>query len=130
MCTEEPIIRAALRTLIKYDVKTLFYDAGKADPELINKASQFKGLKRAHDFSGIGAISNNLTKLWNKDIPDRDVADLLCYFNNLTIDAAKTGFLVSYDDYPEIGKRVNKATGGRQGKMPHFFQYSKNGRRE
>lgn len=44
-------------------------------------------------------------------------------------DAAKTGFVNSYEAYPKINKRINKATGGRAGKMPYFFQFSKNGRK-
>ena len=89
----------------------------------------FRGLKRAHDFSGIGMVSNSLTKVWNRDDPDWEAAAWLCYYNNLVIDAAKTGVINSYEAYPEVNKRINRATGGKRGKMPHFFQFSKNGRK-
>lgn len=90
----------------------------------------YRGLKRAHDFSGIGMVSNSLTKVWNRDVPDREAAAWLCYYNNLVIDAAKTGVINSYEAYPQVYKRINKATGGKRGKMPYFFQFSKNGRKK
>lgn len=91
----------------------------------------FNGLKRAHEYSGIGQISNALTKLWNRDNPDWDAAAWLCYYNNLVIDAAKTGKVNSYEQYPAVNARIKKATGGsgKGARMPHFFQYSVNGRR-
>ena len=83
----------------------------------------------AHEYSGIGVFSNMITRLWNRDKPDAEAAALICMTNNYSIDAAKTGFLNSYESYPKIKARVNKAIGGKNGKMPHFFQYSKNGRK-
>lgn len=43
-------------------------------------------------------------------------------------DAAKTGFVNSYDDHPESKAKVNRAIGGKTGRMPWFFQFTKNGR--
>lgn len=126
---EPVIVAAAERNIEKYQVIPLFYDANKAGAEQINRSSMFKGLKRAHEFSGIGLVSNSLTKVWNRDTPDREAAAWLCYYNNLVIDAAKTGVINSYEAYPKVYSRINKATGGKQGKMPHFFQYTKNGRK-
>ena len=127
---DETIIEVAERNLKEFDVIPLFYDANKAAPELISKEAQFHGLKRAHEYSNIGEISNMLTRLWNRNNPDRIAAALLCYKNNLIIDAAKTGYINDYTNYPEIEKRINKATGGPNGRMPFFFQFSKNGRRD
>lgn len=123
------IVEIAERNLKKYDVVPLFYDANKASAELLSRETMFKGLKRAHEYSGIGQVSNALTKLWNRDEPDRFAAAMLCYYNNQVIDAAKTGKINGYKDYPAMLSRINKATGGPSGRMPHFFQYSKNGRR-
>ena len=123
------LISIAQRNIEKYDVIPLLYEMGKAGSKPVNKEEFFYGLKRAHDFSGIGQVSNALTKLWNKDEPDRGAAALLCFYNNLVIDAAKTGFVNSYENYPEINRRINKAIGGKNGRMPWFFQFSKNGRR-
>lgn len=124
------IVSVAERNIKKYDVIPLFYDANKAPAETISKETIFNGLKRAHRFSNIGEISNMLTRLWNRDNPDRHAAALLTYLNNLRIDGAKTGAVNEYHNYPDIEKQINKATGGPNGRMPHFFQYSKNGRRD
>lgn len=96
----------------------MFYDANKASPEIISKESLFNGLKRAHEYSNIGEISNMLTRLWNRDNPDREAAALLCYLNNLRIDGAKTGAVNEYTNYPNIAKQINRATGGKNGRMP------------
>ena len=128
---EPLLVKIAERNIAKFDVVPLFYDANKAPSECLSRDTMFNGLKRAHDYSGIGQISNALTKLWNRDDPDWDAAAWLCYYNNLVIDAAKTGKVNSYEQYPAVNARIKKATGG-SGKgvrMPHFFQYTVNGRR-
>lgn len=127
---EPVIVKVAERNLQKYDVIPLFYDAAKAPPEPISKEAQFNGLKRAHLYSNIGEISNMLTRLWNRNNPDRLAAALLTALNNWRIDGAKTGLVNEYTDYPDIKKRINKATGGPNGRMPAFFAFSKNGRRD
>lgn len=80
---EPVIVRVAERNLQKYDVIPLFYDAAKAPPEPISKEAQFNGLKRAHLYSNIGEISNMLTRLWNRNNPDRLAAALLTALNRL-----------------------------------------------
>ena len=122
------IIQVAKRNIKQYDIIPLFYDANKAAPEMVSKESQFHGLMRAHEYSNIGEISNMLTRLWNRNKPDILAAALLTYLNNLRIDGAKTGAVNEYTNYPEIAKRINKATGGKNGRLPYFFQFSKNGR--
>ena len=126
---DKTLINAAKRNIEKYNVIPLLYDLGKAGPQQLNREEFFNGLKRAHEYSGIGAVSNSLTKIWNRENPDRDAAAILCYYNNLTIDAAKTGFINSYENYPELKKKITKAVGGKVSRMPYFFQFSKNGRR-
>ena len=83
--SEPVIIAAAERNIKKFDIVPLFYDPNKAAAEQISRESQFNGLKRAHQFSNIGEISNMLTRLWNRDKPDREAAALLTYLNNLRI---------------------------------------------
>ena len=122
------IIQAAERTAIEYDFAPLLFDLGKAGSAPISNEEYYHGLKRAHDYSGIGQVSNNLTKLWNKDKPDLLVTKWLSFYNNLVIDAAKTGFVNGFENYPDKLKRLNKATGGQNGRMPYFFQFSKNAR--
>ena len=132
----EPLfVEIAERNIKKFDVVPLFYDAEKASADIISNESMFNALKRAHDYSAgeitsIGEISNMLTRLWNKENPDRDVANLLCMFNNWVIDAAKTGKINHYKNYPKVAKRIGRATGGKNGRMPWFFQFSKNGRKD
>lgn len=125
---EPIIISVAERNIEKYKIIPLFYDANKAHPEMISKESLFRGLKRAHEYSDIGEISNMLTRLWNRNNPDIFAAALLTYLNNLRIDGAKTGAVNEYTNYPEVAKRINKATGGEHGRMPYFFEFTKNGR--
>lgn len=79
------ILKVAKRNLEKYHVLPLYYDMSKAPAEILSQEIMFRGLKRAHDYSGIGAVSNNLTKLWNRDEPDREAAEWLCMYNNFVI---------------------------------------------
>jgi len=127
----EPLfVEIAERNVKRYDVVPLFYDAEMAYAEPISNESLFNGLKRAHEYSNIGEISNMLTRVWNKSNPDRVVAALLTYLNNLRIDGAKTGVVHEYSNYPAVARRIGKATGGKNGRMPYFFQFSKNGRKD
>ena len=95
---------------------------------MVSKETLYNGLIRAHKFSNIGEISNMLTRLWNRNNPDIYAAALLTMLNNLRIDGAKTGAVNEYTNYPEVAKRINKATGGKNGRLPYFFQFTKNGR--
>ena len=123
-------VKIAERNVMKYDIVPLFYDAEKASAEPITFQSLFNGLKRAHEYSDIGEISNMLTRLWNKENPDLVSAALLTYLNNLRIDGAKTGVVHEYRDYPKVARRIGKATGGKNGRMPAFFRFSRNGRKD
>lgn len=123
-------VEIAERNVRKFDIVPLFYEAEKAKAEPISNESLFNGLKRAHEFSNIGEISNMLTRLWNKDIPDKVAAALLTYLNNLRIDGAKTGIVHEYTNNPQVAKQIGRATGGKNGRMPFFFKFSKNGRKD
>ncbi len=79
------LINIAERNIRNHDVVPLLYDMGKAGSAPVTKEAFFDGLKRAHDYSGIGQVSNSLTKLWNRDNPDYVAAGLLCFYNNLVI---------------------------------------------
>ena len=122
------IIAAAERTAKAYDFQPLLFDLGKAGNTPLSQEEYYHGLIRAHKYSGIGQVSNSLTKLWNRPEPDILVSKWLSYFNNIVIDAAKTGVCNSLENYPDKLRRLNKATGGVNGRMPYFFQYSKNAR--
>ena len=122
------LISVAERNLKEFDVVPLFYDANKAHPEIINREAIFKAIKQAHDCSGIGVVSNMLTRLWNRDKQDRVAAALLCKYNNEVIDGAKIGVINTYENYPAVKKRIHKAVGGRKGRMPAFFANTPNSR--
>jgi hypothetical protein len=78
-------VSVAERNVKEFDIVPLFYDAEKAKAEPISSESLYRGLLRAHEYSNIGEISNMLTRLWNKEKPDRVSAALLTYLNNLRI---------------------------------------------
>ena len=122
------IVTVAERNIKEFDVVPLYYDANKASPEIISNAALYHGLIRAHKFSNIGEISNMLTRLWNQDNPNYLAAALLAYLNNLRIDGAKNGEVNEYTNYPEITTMIHAATSGKRGRMPFFFQFSKNAR--
>lgn len=79
---EPVIINAAKRNIKKMNIVPLFYDAYKAAAETLSFENMYKGLKRAHDYSGIGIVSNNLTKLWNTENPDLFAAACITRYNN------------------------------------------------
>ena len=76
------IISVAKRMIEKYDIVPLYYNSFKAAPEMMSRETMFNGLKRAHDYSGIGEISNMLTRLWSKENPDFDSAADITFYNN------------------------------------------------
>ena len=123
-------VEIAERNVKNNDIVPLFYEAEKAQAEPITKESLYRGLKRAHEYSNIGEISNMLTRLWNKEKPDYEAAAFLTYLNNLRIDGAKTGIVHEYTNYPAIARQIGKACGGKNGRMPAWFKYSKNGRKD
>lgn len=79
---EKVIIEAAKRNIKNMDIVPLFYDAYAAKKEQLNLRTLFNGLKRAHEYSGIGQVSNNLTKLWNRENPDIFAAACITRYNN------------------------------------------------
>ena len=83
-CISEPvIINAAKKELKVQNVRTLNYHLGKAPDKPIDKEEMFNGLKRAHENSGIGQVSNSITKIWNKEYPDYDMTKMLTFLNNV-----------------------------------------------
>lgn len=104
------------------DVLPLYYEMGKADPEIITNKSIFESIKAAWKYGNIGAYSNTLTKFWNnynKD-SDLDLAKIVCALNNYSIDAAKTKMM------PNIPKEIKeKIKAIKELDMPYFAQFAK-----
>lgn len=83
--TDPVILSCAKRHLQQLDILPLAYDAYKASAEQLSRENMYLGLKRAHDYSGIGNVSNMLTRLWNKDKPNLNAAaNITCYNNQVS----------------------------------------------
>jgi len=102
------------------NIVPLFYNMAKAGGWIINNSIIFEGLKTAYTGGNIGAISNDITKIWNSGNVDLNIIKLLCMENNFTIDYAKT--LYKPERPKEIKKLITKHTNVR---VPHFFMYAK-----
>jgi hypothetical protein len=103
----------------------LYYEMAKAEASELSYESIYAALRLAYK-ENIGAISNNITKIWNsEDIltnPDAlNCIKWLCLVNNFTIDFAKTLFMP--EPPKDIKKKIDKYIKGV--KLPNFFIYAK-----
>lgn len=105
------------------DIVPLYYEMKTANKQLINNQNIYDSLILAYKGGNIGAISNDITKVWNSNRKDinLDVVKLLCLENNFTIDYAKTLYKPIRPIH--IKKEIKKYT---QDKLPYFFIYAKN----
>lgn len=115
----EPIIVDVARRNMQ-NVVPLYYEMGKASPQIISNESIYHGMTLAYTGGNIGIISNKISKIWNSDEPDIDSIKRLVMQNNQCIDYAKT--LFKTDPPKEIEKQMNNAV---KGKLPHFFTWAK-----
>lgn len=81
---DKTIIEVAERNM--QDIVPLYYEMKKAEPVIINNEEFYKGMTAAWLGGNIGAISNDITKIWNsKDEISEDelrAVKLLCMENN------------------------------------------------
>lgn len=103
------------------DIVPLYYEMKTAKKQIINNQNIYDGLISAYKGGNIGAISNDITKIWNSKNINLDMIKLLCLENNFTIDYAKT--LYKPKRPKEINKEIRKYT---KNKLPYFFIYAKN----
>ena len=104
-------------------VVPLYYNMQKAPPHTLGNKEIHKGVEAAFKAPSIGAISNDICKIWNrKDFDDECMLaiKLLCLRNNFSIDFAKTLFMP--DITKEADALIRKCS---KGKLPHFFYYLK-----
>jgi len=105
------------------DIVPLYYDMQKAAPVQLDGKTIYGGLNAAYTGGNIGAISNDITKIWNSGDTNEDAMKaikFLCMENNFTIDYAKTLYKPTRpDEINELIKRYTKA------KVPYFFMYAK-----
>lgn len=98
----------------------LYYEMKGSDPAQISRASIYTSMTNAYSGGNIGAISNNITKIWNDDEPNLDMVKLLCLENNFVIDYAKT--LYKPVRPAHLDKPIKSFTSK---KVPYFFMYAK-----
>lgn len=113
------LIRVAEEHIKLLDVVPLEYEMGVSEPKLIKSTNIFESLKAA--FKGnIGIISNNLTKIYNKDNfnvkEDYKLIKKLTSYNNHVIDMAKT-----LDEVKLPGEVKDDWNYYSQEKLPYFF---------
>lgn len=119
---QKDIINMAKRST--KDVYPLYYEMKKAKAEILTLDSIWNGLQLAFTNGNIGIISNNISKIWNRDKIGEDekkAVKWLCFENNETIDYAKTLYRSVRPDY--VDKALKNYC---KEKVPHFFIYAKN----
>jgi hypothetical protein len=104
-------------------VVPLYYEMKKASPVLLSNEEFYNGLNAAYTGGNIGAISNDITKIWNSGrVKKHELKAIkyLCMENNFTIDYAKT--LYKPIRPKKVNELIKKYT---KSKVPHFFIYAK-----
>lgn len=113
-------VQIAKRNMQNNDIVPLYYEMKKADANILNPHSLYNGLETAYTGGNIGAISNDITKIWNNEEIDLTCIKYLCMVNNFTIDEAKTLFTLQLPK--DISDNIKKFT---MNKLPRFFEYAK-----
>lgn len=113
-----------LKEIAKRNMKgivPLYYEMGKASPQIIDDKNIYKSLTKAFKFNNIGKFSNKLTVMWNGDNPNSKLKTIaqITALNNFTIDGAKT-LLV-----PKVPDDIENDMKESNGKLPYFFQFAK-----
>jgi len=115
---DQTLVAAAERNM--EGIVPLHYEMKSAITEIVNGESIFNGLRAAYTGGNIGEVSNNISKIWNRDDIDLDAVKILCCLNNFTIDYAKTLYKPAVPDVLNA-----KIRGYTSAKVPHFFRYAK-----
>lgn len=118
---DSTIVKIAERNM--QDIVPLYYDMKKAEPVKLTNESIYRGLNAAFTGGNIGAISNDITKIWNSEHVGGDELNaikILCMENNYVIDYAKTLYKPTRPSH--IDEIIKKYTNS---KPPHFFIYAK-----
>ncbi|WP_368900837.1 RNA dependent RNA polymerase [Oceanobacillus oncorhynchi] len=118
MVVDDPTFVAVAKRHMK-GVRPLYYEMAVAPIQKIKADSIYNGLIQAFK-ENIGIISNDITKIWNSEIPDLKVIKWKTMENNFSIDRAKTLFM------PIRPKKVDdEIRSFTKEKVPHFFKYAK-----
>ena len=101
----------------------LYYVMKKGEAKVINNETIYKCLMDSFKNSGIGEISNTLTKYLNiveTDEMDLDFVRIITAYNNYLIDFPKSQYL------PELGKYKEMFEEWNDREYPLFFKWAKN----
>lgn len=120
VCADEKLVEIAKRNVEKHEVVPLYYEMAKAGSVELSNNQFYDGMISAYSGGNIGAISNDITKIWNSDEPNLDAVKYLCMMSNFTIDFAKTLYKPKVPD--DINNMIKAFT---KNKTPHFFVYAK-----
>jgi len=118
VCEEEVLVDVAIRN--SKDILPLYYEMAKAESKPLNNSEIYAGLKSAYTGGNIGAISNDITKVWNSENVNKEVIKYLCMENNFVIDYAKTLYKPTRPKH--IDSLIKEYT---RNKVPAFFMYAK-----
>ena len=113
-------VKIAKRNMENNNIVPLYYEMKKADVNILNPHSLYNGLETAYTGGNIGAVSNDITKIWNNKEISLDCIKYLCMVNNFTIDEAKTLFTLQLPK--DISDNIKRFT---MNKLPRFFEYAK-----
>ena len=112
------------------DIVPLYYNMSKARAVELDNQELYNGLQAAFTGGNIGAISNDITKIWANNVWSSgteeeknramDIIKLLCCDSNFCIDYAKTLYKPIRPEH--INEEIKRMT---KEKVPHFFMYAK-----
>jgi hypothetical protein len=118
VCAEPLLVEIAERNA--QGILPPYYIMGKASAKPITNQACYDGMIQAYKGGKIGIISNDITKIWNREDVDYEAVQVLCAKGNFAIDAAKT--LYEPEIPKDVADKVNPLTNC---KVPHFFIYAK-----
>lgn len=120
VCADEVLVEVAKRNMERDNVVPLYYHMAKAKNVNLSNDEFYNGMISAYSGGNIGAISNDITKIWNSESPNIDAVKYLCMMSNFTIDFAKTLYKPEVPEH--VGEMIKKFT---RNKTPRFFIYAK-----
>lgn len=120
VCADQKLVEIAKRNVKKHNVVPLYYEMAKANSVQLSNNQFYNGMISAYSGGNIGAVSNDITKIWNSEEPNIDAIKFLCAMSNFVIDFAKTLYK---PEFPKHIKELIKSF--TKHKTPYFFKYAK-----
>lgn len=101
------------------DIVPLYYVPFEPVKTEINNDAIYQAIVSCMENTQIGDISNVMTKNYNNSDTDMEFNNIVCCYNNLSIDYPKT------QDIVKLGQYEKKYNTLKAEKNPHFFRYAK-----